>query len=176
MEVGREIIEKIFKETEIYARLGSKLLTNEVTVLNYLVLAPSVESELQTIRWDGFVRVSPRLTISADEHASINLMDFYGSQDKIPPDLKDVSIAFRKAYLHLDKGVQRQLIARRLDEAIGMVRNIFERITDHRSRSLEFENNALIIAPNEFVWPVSIIKYVAEVVGQDFRSFRRYSI
>ena len=176
MEIGREIIEKIFKETEIFVRIGSRLLTNEETVLNYLVLAPSVESELQTIRWDGSVRVSPRLTISADEHASINLTDFYGSQDKIPPDLKDVSIAFRSAYLLLDKGVQRQHIARRLDEAIGMVRNIFERITDHRSRSLEFENNALIIAPNEFVWPVSIIKYVAEVVGQDFRSFRRYSI
>jgi len=176
MEVGRENIEKIFKETEIYTRIGSKLLANEVTVLNYLVLAPSVESELQTIRWDGSVRVSPRLTISADEHASINLADFYGSQDRIPQDLKDISIAFRSAYLHLDKDVQRQFIARRLDEAIGMVRNIFERITDHRSRSLEFENNALIVAPNEFVWPVSIIKYVTEVVGQDFRSFRRYSI
>ena len=176
MEMGREIIEKVFKETEIRIRIGGKLLANEETVLNYLVLAPSVESEVQTIRWDGSVRVSPRLTISADEHASISLGDFYGSLDKIPSELQDISIAFRSAYLHLDKGVQRQHIARGLEEAVGVVRNIFERITDHRSKSLEFTNNALIIAPNEFVWPVSIIKYVTEVVGQDFRSFRSYGI
>ncbi|MBN2288150.1 MAG: hypothetical protein JXQ83_02385 [Candidatus Glassbacteria bacterium] len=176
MEVGREIIEKIFAETEICARIGSKLLSDRETVLNYLVLAPSVENDVQTIRWDGSVKVSPRLTISADEYASLNLADFYGSQEKVPPNLKEISIAFRSAYLHLDSGVQRQHISQGLEEATGMVRNIFDRITDNRSRSLEFENNALIIAPNEFVWPVSIIKYISEVVGQDFRSFRRYGI
>jgi len=176
MELGRELIEKIFKETEVCVQIGSKLLSDRETVLNYLVLAPSVENDVQTIRWDGSVKVSPRLTISADEHASINLRDFYGSQDKVPRELRDISIAFRSAYLQLDQGVHRQHIGQGLEEAVGMVRGIFERITDHRSKSLEFENNALIIAPNEFVWPVSIIKYVSEVIGQDFRSFRRFSI
>jgi hypothetical protein len=176
VEIGKEMIEKIFNETEIRVRIGSKLLSDKETVLNYLVLAPSVENEVQTVRWDGSVRISPRLTISADEHASINLTDFYGTDDKVPSYLQDVSIAFRSAYLHLEKGVQRQHIARGLDETIGAVRNIFDRITDHRSSSLEFENNALIIAPNEFVWPVSILKYVSEVVGQDFRSFRRFGL
>ena len=176
MDIGRDIIEKIFRDTEVCIQIGSKLLADKETVLNYLVLAPSVENETQTIRWDGSVRVSPRLTISADEHASINLVDFYGAEDKIPQNLRDISISFRNAYLHLEKDVRKQHIDRGLEEAVEVVRGIFDRITDHRSRSLDFENNALIIAPNEFVWPVSIIKYVTEVVGKDFRSFRRFGL
>jgi len=175
MEIGRELIEKIFQQTEIPVSIGGKLYLQAETVLNYLVLAPSVENQSQTIRWDGSVRVSPRMTIAADEHASINLRDFYGEEDKIPPQLRDIAIAFRTAYLHLDRGVQRQHIARNLEESISLVRNIFDRITSHRSKSLPHENNALIIAPNEFVWPVSVIKYVTEVVGKDFRSFRRFA-
>jgi len=175
MEISREIIDKIFRETEISIRIGSKLFPNEETILNYLVLAPSKESQSQTIRWDGSVRVSPRLTISADEHASINIRDFYGEQEEIPQELRDVAIVFRSAYLHLDKGIERQHIPQGLEESMRLVSGIFDRITSHRSRSLSFDNNALIIAPNEFVWPVSVIKYVSEVVGQDFRSFRRFS-
>ena len=175
MEIGREIIEKVFRETEISLRIGSKLFSNEETILNYLVLAPSKESESQTIRWDGSVRVSPRLTIAADEHASVNIRDFYDVEEKIPSELKDLAIVFRSAYLHLDKGIERQYIPQGLEEAIGLVSSISDRIASHRSRSLSFDNNALIIAPSEFVWPVSVIKYVSEVVGQDFRSFRRFS-
>jgi len=175
MEIGREIIEKIFRETEISIRIGSKLFSNEETILNYLVLAPSKENKSQTIRWDGSVRVSPRLTIAADEYASINIKEFYDEDEKIPAYLNDLAVVFRSAYLHLDKGVERQHIPQGLDEAIQLVSNIFDRITSHRSRSQGFENNALIIAPNEFVWPVSVIKYVSEVVGKDFRSFRRFS-
>jgi len=176
MEIGREIIDKVFRETEISIRIGSKLFSNEETILNYLVLAPSKESESQTIRWDGSVRVSPRLTIAADEHASVNIRDFYGEEEKIPSELKDLAIVFRSAYLHLDSGIERQHIPQGLEEAIQLVSSIFDRITSHRSRSLSFTNNALIIAPSEFVWPVSVIKYVSEVVGQDFRSFRRFSL
>jgi len=176
MEIGREIIEKIFRETEVSIRIGSRLFPNEETVLNYLVLSPSIENELQTIRWDGSVRVSPRLTIAADEYASINIKDFYGEGENIPAYLTDLAIVFRSAYLHLDKGVERQHIPQGLEEAIQLVSNIFDRITSHRSRVLSFDNNALIIAPNEFVWPVSVIKYVSEVIGQDFRSFRHFSL
>ena len=175
MEIGRELIEKIFQDTEISIRIGSRLLANEETILNYLVLAPSIENELHTIRWDGSVRVSPRMTIAADEHASINLREFYAEQDKIPPQLLDLAIVFRSAYLHLERGVNRQHMPQGLEEAVGTVKNLFDRITSHRSQALENENNALIIAPNEFVWPVSVIKYVTDVVGQDFRSFRRFS-
>ncbi|MEA2062360.1 MAG: hypothetical protein U9P14_01560 [Gemmatimonadota bacterium] len=176
MEIGREMIDRVFRETDIQIQVGSRLMANQETVLNYLVLAPSVENEVQTIRWDGRVRVSPRMTISADEHASISLLDFYGSKDKVPPPLQDVSIAFRNAYLHLEKEVHRQHMAHGLEESIGIVRNVFDRITSHRSGPLEFENNALIVAPSEFVWPVSVLKYVSEVVGEDFRSFHRYGM
>ncbi len=176
MEIGRELIEKVFRETEIPLRVGDKLLTGSETVLNYLVLAPSQENESQTIRWDGAVRVSPRLTIAADEYASINLREFFVEEDQIPPDLRDLSIVFRSAYLHLEEGVQRQHLARNMEESVGMVRNLFDRITSHRSARLGYENNALILAPNEFVWPVSVIKYVSEVIGQDFRSFRRFGL
>jgi hypothetical protein len=175
MEIGREIIETVFRDTKIPVRIGGKLLANDETLLNYLVLAPSVENDRQTIRWDGAVRISPRLTIAADEHASINICDFYDDKDKIPPTLQDVSIVFRSAYLHLVEGVYRQHIPQNIDDAVGFILNIFDRITSHRSKSLKLENNALIVAPNEFVWPVSVIKYVSEVVGQDFRSFRRFS-
>jgi hypothetical protein len=175
MEIGRELIEKIFQDTSIDVRVGSHLYTSQETILNYLVLARSLENEDVTVRWDGAVRVSPRMTIAADEHASINLRDFYGSEEVIPAQLQDVAVVFRSAYLHLEQGVQRQHIPQRLDEAICMIKNIFDRITSHRSRTLGNENNALIIAPSEFVWPVSVLKYVAEVVGQDFRSFLRFS-
>jgi hypothetical protein len=174
MEIGREAIEKIFRDTDIEVRIGSSLFSSEETILNYLVLARSMENEELTIRWDGAVRVSPRLTIAADEHASINLREFYGDEDRMPPQLRDLSIVFRSAYLRMDQDVQRQHIDRRLDEALPIIRNIFDRITSHRSKTLAVENNALIIAPNEFVWPVSVIKYVSEVIGQDFRSFRRF--
>ena len=175
MEIGREVIDKIFRETEISIRIGGRLFPNEETVLNYLVLAPSMENEAQTIRWDGSVRVSPRLTIAADEHASINIRDFYGESEQIPDYLRDLALVFRSAYLHLDNDIERQHVPQGLDETIQLVSSIFDRITSHRSRSLGFDNNALIIAPNEFVWPVSVLKYVSEVVGQDFRSFRRFS-
>ncbi|HLA38584.1 MAG TPA: hypothetical protein VJ417_01230 [Candidatus Glassbacteria bacterium] len=175
MEIGRELIEKIFLDTNIDLRVGSRLHTSEETILNYLVLARSVENDQTTVRWDGAVRVSPRMTIAADEHASINLREFYGSDEVVPPQLRDMAIVFRSAYLHLETGVQRQHIPQRLEEAISQIKNIFDRITSHRSRSLGNENNALIIAPSEFVWPVSVLKYVSEVVGQDFRSFLRYS-
>ena len=174
MEIGREVIEKIFRDTDIEVRIGSSLFSSEETILNYLVLARSMENEELTIRWDGAVRVSPRLTIAADEHASINLREFYGDEDRMPPQLRDLSIVFRSAYLKMDQDVQRQHIDRRLDEALPIIRNIFDRITSHRSKALAVENNALIVAPNEFVWPVSVIKYVSEVIGQDFRSFRRF--
>ncbi|MCE5269997.1 hypothetical protein LLH00_01780 [bacterium] len=175
MEIGREMIEQVFADTRVETRVGSRLFSNEETILNYLVLARSVENDSLTVRWDGTVRVSPRLTIAADEHASINLRDFYAEQDKVPPQFRDLSIVFRSAYLKIDEEVCRQHIDRNLDEAIPFVKNIFERITSHRSRVLSNVNNALIIAPSEFVWPVSVIKYVSEVVGDDFRSFRRFS-
>lgn len=175
MEIGRELIEQVFKETSVEIRVGAKLYTSDETILNYLVLAQSIENEEVTVRWDGTVRISPRLTIAADEHASINLRDFYGEEERIPPQFRDLSIVFRSAYLKLDENIQRQHIAHRLDEAIPFVKNVFNRITSHRSKALANENNALIIAPNEFVWPVSVLKYVSEVVGDDFRSFRRFS-
>lgn len=175
MEIGRELIEQVFRETAVEIRVGGVLHASNETVLNYLVLARSIENDDVTVRWDGTVRVSPRLTIAADEHASINLRDFYGDEEKVPSQFRDLSIVFRSAYLKLDDHIQRQHIGRRLDEAIPFVKNVFDRITSHRSKTLVNENNALIIAPNEFVWPVSVLKYVSEIVGDDFRSFRRFS-
>ena len=176
MQIGEELIQKVFGETDIVLRVGSKLSSSKETQLNYLVLAPSAESDEQTVRWDGAVKVSPRLTIAADEHASINLRDFYDDEDRIPPQLRELAIVFRSAYLKLEgHGVERQHIPRNMPESIDMMKNLFERITSHRSRELGMENNALIVAPSEFVWPVSVLKYVSEVVGQDFRSFRRFS-
>jgi hypothetical protein len=175
MEIGRELIEQVFADTRVETQVGSRLFSNEETILNYLVLARSVENDSLTVRWDGTVRISPRLTIAADEHASINLRDFFTGEDTIPPQLKDLSIVFRSAYLKIDDEVCRQHIDRNLDEAIPFVKNIFDRIASHRSKALSHMNNALIIAPSEFVWPVSVIKYVTEVVGDDFRSFRRFS-
>jgi hypothetical protein len=176
MQFGDELVQKVFSETDILLRVGSNLASSEETRLNYLVLAPSAEGGEQTIRWDGSVHVSPRLTIAADEHASVNLRDFYGDEDRIPPQLRELAIVFRSAYLKLEgHGVERQHIPRGMQDSIDMMKNLFDRITSHRSRELNNENNALIIAPSEFVWPVSVLKYVSEVVGQDFRSFRRFS-
>jgi len=176
MQFGDELVQRVFSETDILLRVGSNLSSGEETLLNYLVLAPSAEGGEQTIRWDGSVRVSPRMTIAADEHASVNLRDFYGDEDRIPPQLRELAIVFRSAYLKLEgRGVERQHIPRNMPDSIDLMKNLFGRITSHRSRELGNENNALIVAPSEFVWPVSVLKYVSEVVGQDFRSFRRFS-
>ncbi len=175
MELGQELIQKVFNETEIIVRVGSKLQHSNETLLNYLVLAPSAESGEETIRWDGAVRISPRLTIAADDHASINLSEFYGEEDEIPPQLRELAVVFRSAYLKIDgPGVERQHLGSNMTESLDMMKNLFERITSHRSRELTTENNALIVAPSEFVWPVSVLKYVSEVMGQDFRSFRKF--
>ncbi len=175
MELGQELIRKVFSETEIVIQVGSKLQHSDETLLNYLVLAPSAEDGRHTLRWDGAVRVSPRLTIAADDHASIGLSEFYGDEDQIPPQLRDLAVVFRSAYLKLDgPGVERQHIGRNMAESVDMMKNLFERITSHRSRELKAENNALIVAPSEFVWPVSVLKYVSEVMGQDFRSFHKF--
>ncbi|MBW7995419.1 MAG: hypothetical protein FVQ81_02380 [Candidatus Glassbacteria bacterium] len=169
------MVQKVFSETDIILRVGSSLRSSDETLLNYLVLAPSAEGGEQTIRWDGTVRISPRLTIAADEHASINLREFYGDEDRIPPQLRELAIVFRSAYLKLDgRGVERQHIPRNMLESLDMMKNLFDRITSHRSRELNDENNALIVAPSEFVWPVSVLKYISEVMGEDFRSFRRF--
>ena len=176
MQLGDEMIQKVFSETDIILRVGGNLASSDETRLNYLVLAPSAEDGEHTIRWDGSVNVSPRLTIAADEHASVNLRDFYGDEDQIPPFIRELAIVFRSAYLKLEgRGVERQHIPRNMMESIDMMKSLFDRITSHRSRELSSENNALIVAPSEFVWPVSVLKYVSEVVGQDFRSFRRFS-
>ena len=175
MEFGREMIDQVFQDTDIHVRVGSRLYTSQETVLNYLVLARSAESDNLTIRWDGAVRISPRMTIAADEHASFNMGDLFGEDEDVPPVMQNLAIVFRSAYLHLDKGVQRQHVSQSLDEAIGSVKNLFDRITSHRSRELGNQNNALIIAPSEFAWPVSVMKYVSEVVGKDFRSFQKYN-
>ena len=141
--------------------MGSTLEQGDETLLNYLVLAPSAEAEEQTIRWDGTVKISPRMTIAADDHASVNLRDFYDDEDQIPAMLRDLAVVFRSAYLKLEgPGVERQHIGCNMEESISMMKNLFERITSHRSRELSSENNALIVAPSEFVWPVSVLKYV----------------
>lgn len=175
MEFGQELVQKVFSETDIVLRVGSKLHGSSETLLNYLVLAPSAEDKEQTIRWDGAVRVSPRLTIAADEHASFNLRDFYGDEDTIPPQLRELAIVFRSAYLKMEgRGVERQHMSRNMAESVDMMKTLFDRITSHRSRELNTENNALIVAPSEFVWPVSVLKYVSDVMGEDFHSFRRF--
>jgi hypothetical protein len=177
MELGQEMIRKVFDETEILIRVGNNLQGSTETRLNYLVLAPSAEGGEQTIRWDGAVRISPRMTIAADDHASINLSEFYVDEDQIPPQLRDMAVVFRSAYLKLEgPGVERQHIGRGMAESVDMMKNLFDRITGHRSRELSTENNALIVAPSEFVWPVSVLKYVSEVMGQDFRSFHKFGL
>lgn len=176
MQLENEMFEKIFSQTQIELKVGNRLLTESETILNYLVLAPSRENDQVTIRWDGSVKVSPRMTISSDQSASFNLAEMFGSDEKMPDNLRDLSIVFRSAYLHMDRDVVRQHLDRDLAGSLEMVRGIFERITSHRSSKLSFENNALIVAPNEFVWPVSVLKYVTEVVGDDFKTLRRFGL
>ena len=175
VQFENEMFEKVFAETQVELKVGTRLLADSDTVLNYLVLAPSRENDQVTIRWDGSVKISPRMTISSDQSASFNLSELYGDQE-MPDNLRDLSIVFRSAYLRLDKDVVRQHLDRDLSGSLELVRGIFERITSHRSSKLSFENNALIVAPNEFVWPVSVLKYVSEVVGDDFKTMRRFGL
>lgn len=156
-----ELLRHIFEET----RVVRKPLTGIITgyhVLPYILVGTEGEHAGRAVEVRGSIKVSPRLVFSPGRDGP-TYGDLFGERDLMDHRLVARMFSFRYApRLHLES---EELDIRRHDR--DPERQV-ERVLDELLQR-EIVNTGVIVSPDVRFYPVSIDRFIREILDQEFR-------
>ena len=153
----------LFEHTEILRKPVTGIVTG-YHVLPYVLVGPEEEKPGRSVEIRGKIRVSPRLVISPNR-----LGQTYGELFRDPELMDQAIIARVFSFLYSPK---RQVLLESEDLRISKTdrdpQAQVARALDELDRR-EVINTGLIFCPNVRFYPVSIDRYISEILDQEFR-------
>jgi hypothetical protein len=156
-----ELLRAIFDET----RIVRKPLTGIITgyhVLPYILIGPEHDQPGHSVEVRGRIKVSPRLVIAAGG-AGPTYGEMFKETELMDQRLVARVFSFRYASrVALESEELR--IRRQARDAGGHLQRILEELTQR-----EVINTGVIVSPDVRFYPVSIDRFIREILDQEFR-------
>jgi hypothetical protein len=157
-----EYLKRVFEDTQILRKPITGIVTG-YHVLPYILVGPDEERSQQSVEIRGSIRVSPKLIISP-RHLGQTYGELFDD-----PDLMDKNLVGRVfSFLYSGRqNVQLESDDLRIIRAERDPRSQIERALDDLVRG-EILDTGLIFSPDVKFYPVSIERFIAEILDREF--------
>ncbi len=157
-----EYLKRVFEDTQILRKPIAGIVTG-YHVLPYILVGPDQEKSQQSVEIRGRIRVSPRLILSP-RHLGQTYGELFDD-----PDLMEKSLVGRVfSFLYASRqNVQLESDDLRISRTERDPRSQIERALDDLMRG-EVLDTGLIFSPDVKFYPVSIERFIAEILDREF--------
>ena len=158
-----EYLKRVFEDTQILRKPISGIVSG-YHVLPYILVAPDEERSQRSVEIRGSIRVSPRLILSP-RHTGQTYGELFDD-----PSLMDRALVGRVfSFLYSARhNVQLESDDLRITKTEQDPRSQIERALDELMRG-EVLNTGVILAPDVKFYPVSVERFIAEILDREFR-------
>lgn len=160
-----EHLKRVYEETRVLRKPITGIVAG-YHLLPYVLVGPDVERERHSVEIRGQIRVSPRLILSP-RHLGQTYEQLFDD-----PELMDralVGRVFSFLYAHR-QNVQLEHENLRISRSEQDPRAQLDRALDELMRG-EILDTGLIFSPDVKFYPVSIERFIAEILDKEFRQF-----
>lgn len=158
-----EFLKSIFERTEIL-RKPMRGIVSGYHVLPYILVAPQEEQNQRSVEIRGKIRVSPRFVISPSQ-----LGQTYGDLFNDPEEMDRALVGRVFGFLYTPRvNVIMESEEFKIQKADRDPRSQINRALDELMRR-EVIDTGLILAPHAKFYPISIDRFIHEIVDQEFR-------
>ncbi len=157
-----EYLKRVFEDTQILRKPIAGIVTG-YHVLPYILVGPDQEKSQRSVEIRGSIRVSPRLILSP-RHLGQTYGELFDD-----PDLMDKALVGRVfSFLYASRqNVQLESDDLRIIRTERDPRSQIERALDDLTRG-EVLDTGLIFSPDVKFYPVSIERFIAEILDREF--------
>jgi hypothetical protein len=157
-----EYLKKVFEDTQVLRRPVSGIVSG-YHVLPYILVGPDEEQHQHSVEIRGRIRVSPRLIISPRQ-AGQTYGELFDDPELMDRALVGRIFSFLYARRH---NVQLESDDLRIIKADRDPQSQIERALDDLMRG-EILDTGLIFSPDVKFYPVSIERFIAEILDREF--------
>ncbi len=161
-QFGPEYLKRVFEDTQVLRKPITGIVTG-YHVLPYILVGPDEERTQRSIEIRGTIRVSPRLVLSP-RHLGQTYGELFND-----PELMDKTLVGRIfSFLYAARqNVQLESDDLRIIRAERDPRAQIERALDDLMRE-EILNTGVIFSPDVKFYPVSVERFIAEILDREF--------
>jgi hypothetical protein len=156
-----EFLRSVFSETEIVRKPISGIVTG-YHVLPYILVAPEHDQPARAVEVRGRIKVSPRLVIAPGGDGP-TYGDLFGERELMDRRLVARVFSFRYASKVMLESEDLAIRRHEHDPARHL-----ERVLDELSRR-EVIDTGVIVSPDARFYPVSLDRFIREILDQEFR-------
>jgi hypothetical protein len=156
-----ELLRHVFDETRVVRRPLSGIITG-YHILPYIIVGPEAERPSRSVEVRGRIKVSPRLVISPGRDGP-TYGELFGERELM--DHRLVARVFSFRYASKVVLESEDLAIRRHEHDPG---RHLERVLDELSRR-EVIDTGVIVSPDARFYPVSLDRFIREILDQEFR-------
>jgi hypothetical protein len=158
-----EFLKHLFDRTEILRKPMSGIITG-YHVLPYILVGPQEDKPAHSVEIRGKIKVSPRLVL-APGRAGQTYGDLFKDTELMDQTLVARVFSFAYSSRHQVTLESEDLTIQRTDREPQVQ---VERALDELSQR-EVINTGVILAPNVRFYPVSLDRFITEILDQEFR-------
>jgi len=156
-----ELLRAVFEQTEVVRKPLTGIITG-YHVLPYVLVAPEQGQASRTVEVRGRIRVSPRLVLGVGG-AGTTYGEVFGESELMDRSVVARVFSFRYAPRVMLESEDLQI--RRHERTAPQY---LEGVLDDLARR-EIVNTGVILSPNARFYPVSIDRFIREILDQEFR-------
>src|SRR6266540_2724861 len=159
-----EFLKHLFDQTEILRKPVTGIIAG-YHILPYILVGPQEEQPARAVEIRGKIKVSPRLVV-APGRAGQTYGDLFKDTDLMDQTLVARVFSFVYSSRHQVTLESEELTIQRCDRNPSMQ---VERALDELAQR-EVINTGVILAPDVRFYPVSLDRFITEILDQEFRS------
>jgi hypothetical protein len=156
-----ELLRHVFEHTEIVRRPITGIISG-YHVLPYILVGPERDHPSRSVEVRGRIKVSPRLVIGARE-AGLTYGELFEDRELMDQALVARVFSFRYASRVMLESEDLQI--RRQEQEVDIH---LERVLEDLTRR-EVVNTGVIASPDVRLYPVSLDRFIREILDQEFR-------
>ncbi len=157
-----EFLRAVFSETEIVRRPMTGIISG-YHVLPYILVAPEHDQPARAVEVRGRIKVSPRMVIGAGGGDGPTYGELFGERELMDQRLVARVFSFRYASKVMLESEDLAIRRHEHDPARQL-----ERVLDELSRR-EVIDTGVIVSPDARFYPVSLDRFIREILDQEFR-------
>lgn len=156
-----DFLRYVFERTEVVRKPLTGIITG-YHVLPYIIVGPEGEEVSRSVEVRGRIKVSPRLVIGAGE-AGPTYGDLFGERELMDRTLVARVFSFRYGSRVSLESEDLQIRRQERDHHVHL-----ERVLDDLTQR-EVINTGVIVSPDIRFYPVSVDRFIREILDQEFR-------
>lgn len=156
-----ELLRHVFEHTEIVRKPITGIISG-YHVLPYILVGPERDHPSRSVEVRGRIKVSPRLVIGARE-AGLTYGELFEDRELMDQALVARVFSFRYASRVMLESEDLQI--RRQEQEVDVH---LERVLEDLTRR-EVVNTGVIASPDVRLYPVSLDRFIREILDQEFR-------